>query len=125
MKPLLFRLLLAAASLSAIADDAATLTGKWQTHQLIAGNESTQTCTFTQKDTELTGTCNSERGTVQITGKVEGKKVTWSYKSEYNGTPLTVIYNGALESATKIAGTVSVPEFSVDGEFTATQSKQE
>ena len=123
MKPLPYALLLAAISLCAIADDAAPLTGKWQTYQLIAGNESTQSCTFAQKDTELTGSCNSERGTVQITGKVEGKKVIWSYKSEYNGTPLTVIYTGTLESTTKIAGTVSVPEFSVDGEFTATQSK--
>jgi hypothetical protein len=34
-----------------------------------------------------------------------------------------VNYEGKLESETKITGTVNVPEFSVDGDFTAIQSK--
>jgi hypothetical protein len=112
-----------ATAATAFTEDPIALTGTWKTQQNIAGNESSSDCTFTQKDTDLSGSCVSERGKVEITGKVDGKKVTWSYKSEYNGNPLTVIYNGTIESATKIAGTVSVPEYSVDGEFTATQTK--
>ena len=105
----------------AAAED--TLTGKWQVHQNIAGNESDQTCAFTQTGGELTGSCDSTQGgKVQVTGKVEAKKISWSFKTEYNGTPLTVKYTGTLDSG-KIAGTVEVPEFSVDGDFTATQSK--
>ena len=115
--PVLF---LAAISLFA-ADD--SLSGNWQVRQNIAGNESEQACTFTQTGPELSGSCESTRGKVQITGKVQEKKITWSYKSEYNGTPLTVNYTGTLESG-KISGTVTVPEFSADGDFTATQSKQ-
>jgi hypothetical protein len=99
-----------------------TISGKWQVHQNIAGNDSDQTCTFTQNGGELSGSCETSQGKVQIAGKVEDKKVTWSFKSEYNGTPLTVNYIGTLE-ASKMAGSVTVPEFGVDGEFTATQSR--
>lgn len=108
---------------AAYADDPISLTGKWQVQNSIAGNESTQNCTFTQKDADLTGSCESANGKVEITGKIEGKRVIWTYKSQYEGNPLTVSYDGTVESATKIAGTVSVPEYSVTGEFTATQSK--
>jgi hypothetical protein len=116
-------LLISAAALAPAAYNP-SLNGKWQVHNSIAGNESDQACTFTQKDADLTGSCSSENGTVTISGKINGKKVTWTYKSEYNGAPLTVAYDGVLDSAAaKISGSVNVPEFSADGEFTATQSK--
>lgn len=98
-----------------------SITGKWQVHQSIAGNDSDQTCTFTQSGSDFTGTCESDQGKVQLTGTIQDKKVSWSYKSEYNGTPLTVKYEGTFEAG-KISGTVSVPEFSVDGDFTAKQT---
>jgi hypothetical protein len=122
MKTLLLLILITAAVFPAAAGDGA-LSGKWQLHQSIAGNDSDQACTFTQTGHELSGTCNgSELGTVQITGKVDNKKVNWMYKSEYNGSPLTMKYDGALES-NKITGTVNVEEYGVDGDFTATLSK--
>ena len=123
MRSLLLYFGLVCVATLALADDTPSLTGKWQVHNSIAGNESDQACTFTQKETDLTGSCTSDKGTVEISGKVDGKKVSWSYKSEYEGTPLTVKYEGTVESATKLSGSVSVPEFSADGEFTATQSK--
>lgn len=123
MKTLLPLLLLASAAVLAPAADNPSLSGKWQVHNSVSGNESDQACTFTQKDTDLTGTCSSDKGNVEVSGKVDGKKVTWMYKSEYEGTPLTVHYEGTLESATKITGSVTVPEFSADGDFTATLSK--
>jgi hypothetical protein len=60
---------------------------------------------------------------VNISGKVDEKKITWMYKSEYNGSPITVNYKGTLDSTTKITGTVNVEEYGAEGEFTATQSK--
>jgi hypothetical protein len=123
VKKLILPLLLACASSATFAADA-PLTGNWQVHSSIAGNDNDQTCTFTQKDNDLTGSCtNSDKVTVNITGKVDGKKINWSYKSEYNGSPLTVQYAGTIDSANKIAGSVNVPEFSAEGDFTATQSK--
>jgi hypothetical protein len=124
LKKLLLPLLLVSATAVSFAADNASLTGPWQVHSSVAGNDNDQSCTFTQKDNDLTGTCSTnENKTVNITGKVDGKKVSWSYKSEYEGTPLTVQYEGTLDSGNKIKGSVNVPEFSADGDFTATQSK--
>ena len=95
---------------------------KWKLHQSIAGNDNDSECTFTQKDNDLTGSCTADQGTVTLAGKVDGKKVSWSYDSEYNGTPLTVKFTGTLDSD-KITGEVEVDPFSVTGDFTATQVK--
>lgn len=120
MKTPLFGLLLVFAT--ALAADTPALSGKWQVHTAIAGTENDQVCTFAQKEDTLTGSCSSDHGDVVINGKVSGKKMNWSYKSEYNGSPLTVAYEGTLDSA-KIVGSVSVPEFGVDGDFTAIPAK--
>jgi len=111
--------LLASTTLAVAADDVA-FSGKWQLQQSIAGNESTQTCTFTQKGTDLSGSCGGQQGPVQINGKIDGKKVNWMFKGEYNGSPLTVRYAGAMDDQKKISGTVTVEEYSVSGDFTAT-----
>jgi hypothetical protein len=121
MKSLTLSFLLAA--VLAHAADSPSLSGKWQVHLSIAGNESEQTCTLTQKDNDLTGSCVTTRGTVQIAGKVDGKKVAWGFKSEYEGNPLTINFSGTLDSPNKIAGSVRVEEFSVEGEFTAVPAK--
>ena len=111
-----------AASLGAGSDQGSP-SGKWQGSQNIAGNESIQTCTFTVTGTQLGGTCAAEQGELKVTGKVEGTKVTWSYKTEYNGSLLTVKYAGNIDPKRKITGTVLVEEYSVEGEFTATQAQ--
>jgi hypothetical protein len=115
--------LLAAAVVLPAAAREASLSGKWQIQRSAAGNESQQECTFAQKDSDLTGSCSSDRGTVEISGKVDGKSVTWTYKSESPGGPVTVVYEGTLDSADKITGKVTAVEFSIEGEFTATRVK--
>lgn len=108
----------------AFAADQPSVSGKWQVHTTIAGTEHDITCTFTQKETDLSGSCDREEGgKVDVTGKVDGDKVTWSYKSEYNGTPLTVNHTGTLKDD-KMTGTVDVPEFSASGDFTAALAKE-
>lgn len=109
--------------MSVFVAGAASLTGKWQVHLSIGGTEIDQKCDFTQKGDDLSGTCVSDRGTVNIAGKVNGNKATWSYKSEYEGSPITANYEGTVGSGNKITGTVNVPEYSADGDFTATQAK--
>ncbi len=124
MKVIALPLLLFSATVLAQAPASdAGLSGKWKIHQSIAGNESDSECTFTQKDNDLSGTCGTDSSTAaKFTGKVDGKKVSWSYKSEYNGSPLTMNYSGTLDSG-KIAGDVEVDPFNVTGDFTATQAK--
>jgi preprotein translocase subunit SecD len=118
-----FPLVLFAAAVVVLAADESSLSGEWQIHRSAAGNESKQTCTFAQKNNDLSGTCSSDQGQVKISGKVDGKNVTFTYKTEREGSPLTVIYRGTVDSATKIRGSVSAVEFGIDGEFTATRSK--
>ena len=114
-------LLLAA---SAFAAGAPNLTGNWTIHNSIAGNESDQPCKFVLADNKLSGTCKSQDDKeVPITGRLDGSKLTWKYESDYNGTPLTLVYTATLDDSGKIAGSVEVQPFSVTGDFTATPAK--
>jgi hypothetical protein len=123
MKTLILFAFLASATLSSMAADNVSLTGKWKIHQSVAGNDSDSDCTFTQKDSDLAGSCTADQGSGKITGKIDGNKVSWSYETEYNGAPLTVKFAGTLDSTGKITGSVSVEQFGVDGDFTATPVK--
>src|SRR5579863_401330 len=118
MKVSLALLALLTASALLEAQTTASVTGKWKVHTVMV-QESDSTCTFTQKDTELTGTCEGDNGKNDITGKVEGNKVTWSFKTDYNGSPLTVSYEGKLDSDAKMTGATHVAEMGLDGDFTA------
>jgi hypothetical protein len=111
-----------AVALLPAAEDA-SLTGQWKIHRVANGNESEQTCTVTQSGNDLAGTCRSEQGEVKMIGKVDGKQVSWTYKADRDGTVVTVVHRGQLDSATKITGTLTAVEFGVDGNFVATLSK--
>lgn len=123
MKTLLASCALLFAS-SAFAAGATSLTGHWTIHNSIAGNESDQTCTLTQTDNKISGSCKSaEDKDLPVTGSVDGKKVTWQYESDYNGSPLTLIYTATLDDSGKISGSVEVDPFGVTGDFTASPAK--
>ena len=114
-------ILVSTASLAAA--DPSSFAGKWQVHNDIAGNISEFTCTFEQNGTELAGDCVTAENTIKITGTVEEQKISWVFKSEYNGSPITLTYKGSLNEEQKIEGTVFVEEYSAEGNFTATQTK--
>jgi hypothetical protein len=110
---------------SAFAAGATSLTGQWSIHNSIAGNDSDQDCKFVQQDNAITGTCKSAEGKdLAVTGTVDGKKVTWKYDSDYNGTALTLTYTATLDDSDKISGNVEVQPFGVSGDFTATPVKE-
>jgi hypothetical protein len=123
MKKLSLAGILAVLAALAPAAETTALSGKWQIYLTVSGTERDQACTFTQKGADLTGTCNADEGPVQITGNVTNDKVTWTYKTQYNGEPLTVTYTGTRSSATKITGSIDIAEMGLQGEFTANQSK--
>jgi hypothetical protein len=54
---------------------------------------------------------------------VDGNKVSWTYDSEYNGSPITLNYTATLGEGEKFTGSVEVDPFGVSGDFTATLSK--
>lgn len=104
-------------------DNSATVTGKWKIHATIAGNDADSTCTFAQSGNDLSGTCPGPQGEVKLTGKVDGKKVIWSYQMDYNGSPLTMKYEGTLDAG-RIVGSVNVDPFGVSGDMTADPSTE-
>ena len=112
-------------TLPSLAADTASLSGKWKIHSSIAGNDSDSECTLAQKDSDISGTCKTADGKdAKATGKVDGSNVTWSFESEYNGTPLTITYKATLGAdAQKITGTVGVDPFGVEGDFSAVLDK--
>ena len=123
MKAKLALFFLAVAAVAPAADTA-PLSGKWQIHNVISEHESDENCTFVQNGNDLTGTCTSNRGTGSISGKVDDRKVTWTYKSNTGANgPVTLQYTGTLNSATAMSGSVTVKEYGVEGEFTATQPR--
>ena len=112
---------LLAVTASATAADAPSIAGKWQVHLSVADREVDLTCTFAQEGADLNGSCGSERGTSEITGKVDGNKVTWTQKTSggENG-PVTLQFRGSINSATDVKGFVTVAEYGIEGQFTAT-----
>src|ERR1700738_3989255 len=108
--------------LASSAYAAPNLTRQWPTHQSIPGNESDQPCNLVAAGNKITGSCKPQDKDLPVTGTVDGNKVTWQYQSEYNGSPLTLIYTATLGDSGKIAGPVEVKEFGITGDFTATQA---
>jgi len=104
------------------SEQVSALTGQWTIHQNIAGNENDQECKLVVTDNKITGSCKSQDKDLPVTGTVDGNKVTWQFQSEYNGSPLTLIYKATLDDSKKIAGTVEVQPYGVTGDFTAAKS---
>lgn len=110
-------------SACAFAAQPPSLAGKWQVHLSVSGYESSMDCEFTQEGAEMKGKCTSENGSVEVKGKVDGKNVQWTFTSEYNNEKHDVLMKGVLESESKAKGTVEVPAYGVEGEFTATRKQ--
>lgn len=114
----------AAPAATAAPATAGGLNGTFNVHTSVAGHDSDQPCTFTAKDAALTGTCKSMDGKdVPITGSIDGKKATWKFDIDFNGTALTLTYSATLDDPAKIAGSVDVAPFNMTGDFTATPAK--
>lgn len=111
-------LLASAFALAQGQDNTSSVTGKWKIHSSIAGNDSDAICTFAQAGNDLTGTCPGPGGEAKLIGKIDGKKVSWSFQMDYNGSPLTMKYEGTLDAG-KITGTVTVDPYGVSGDMTA------
>src|SRR5258708_20560250 len=94
------------------ANAAPNLTGKWAIHNSIAGNENDQECKLVVTDNEITGSCKSQDKDLPVTGTVDGNKVAWQFQSEYNGSPLTLIYKATLDDSKKIAVTLDIHPYS-------------
>lgn len=89
---------------------AATFDGDWKIDGTINGIAIDITCTLKQADANVTGSCRGKdiTGDLPLKGSVKDKTVGWSYDINYGGQNLTVEYQGTLESAKQMQGTIGV-----------------
>lgn len=113
-------LLFAALLFASPAFAAQNLTGPWTIHYNLNGNATDEDCKLVVTDNKITGTCKFQDKDRQVTGTIAGNKVTLQHEAEYNHIPFTIIYSGTMDDSDKIAGTVLVKPFNIDGLFTAT-----
>ena len=121
-------LTLTLATLLQVAPAADTIPGSWHFQGDISGFPLNQVCTFTLAGTALSGRCVSADGDangIEILGEAKDGNISFQHGGEYEGEPLTVTYNGKVESATQMRGTILVEPFDVTGYFTATPVPQE
>src|SRR5262245_12349492 len=84
------------------------LTGTWAVQYM--GGQGPIKMTFVLKQTgeKLTGDYSGPFGPRKVTGAVKGDKVVFGWEQEGNGgTTFTVAFKGAIESATRLTGTVA------------------
>ena len=115
-------LTLTLATLLQVAPAADTIPGSWHSQGVISGFPLNQVCTFTLAGTALSGRCVSADGDangIEILGEAKDGNISFQHGGEYEGEPLTVTYNGKVESATQMRGTILVEPFDVTGYFTA------
>lgn len=98
-----------------------SISGKWQLKGDVVGNPLNTVCEISQSGTKLTGVCtNSDNGeTHPITGEAKGDSVTFQHDGDYQGTALTIIYAGKLDSSKHLTGSINVKPFDANGTFTA------
>ena len=102
-----------------------SLSGNWQITGDVSGNPLDQTCTLKQTGPTLGGSCIGQTGEkLELTGEVKDGKVVFRYKSDYQGTPLTIVYTATSVSARQLKGTVDVQPMGVSGTFAAAPAKQ-
>lgn len=109
---------IAAAIIVAGQAAAADVAGDWQIEGTIGQMPVQVVCTLSQSDRKLTGACrNQEVGELPLSGETQGDTATWTYRVNYQGQEFTVAYNGTLESASAMKGSISV-DGAPQGSFT-------
>jgi hypothetical protein len=105
------------------------LTGTWGVQYM--GSQGPIKMTFVLKQTgeKLTGDYSGPFGPRKVTGAVKGDKVVFGWEMSGNmagpeGPTFVVAFKGAIESATKMTGTVGNPFCGSEGcEWTGTKKK--
>jgi hypothetical protein len=86
------------------------LTGTWAVQYMGGQGPIKMTFVFKQTGEKLTGDYSGPFGPYKVRGIVKGKQVVFGWEQEGNGgTTFTVAFKGAIESVTRMTGTVGNP----------------
>lgn len=119
--------LLTVTSLPGTLRAAVPATGTWAVAGNVQGVPVNLNCALTlAADMTVSGSCiDDSTKTHAVTGKVKDQTLTWSFDSEYEGSPITVTLSGVVDdSGAKMSGTIYVDPMNADGDFSATLKPQ-
>jgi hypothetical protein len=89
------------------AQQTPNVAGTWKfTVQLDGGGVGEPTFVFQQTGTRLSGTYSWRLGEHKVTGSLEGNRITFEFPFERDGVAAKAVYEGKVESATTLSGTV-------------------
>lgn len=98
----------AAGSSPLLAQDKIDITGEWVFDVVTEAGSGSPAFTFTQAGEKLTGKYRGLFGEADLTGTVTGKTVKFSFNADAQGTPVTIVYDGQIESSSSITGKVDL-----------------
>lgn len=102
-------------TLTALAVQAADLTGTWSASVVLDAGNGVATFTFKQTGEALSGTYSGTFGQAPLTGTVKGDQAEWSFD---NGQVGKVSYKGVIDASGKMKGSVAYGQLGA-GTFTA------
>jgi hypothetical protein len=115
MKRLIAATLLSTLATAAYAQDK-TITGKWTVQVDVAGNAAEFPCNVIQDGKDLKGSCDT-------LGELKGTAADGTYTWGTTGGQSPLTFTGKLNAEGKLAGTVSVLSYGIDGTFVAAPVK--
>lgn len=81
----------------AAASDKVDISGTWQFEVETAAGSGSPTFTFKQEGETLTGQYKGLLGEAPLTGTIKGNELKFSLKVNFQGTDVTVVYQGTVE----------------------------
>ena len=111
---------------------ASDVTGAWEIVGSAMGFPVNALCAISQQNKKLSGNCVSKRTRIdaKVSGEMDGPKIVFRYDFMFEGTPMTVAYDGKLENDGMIRGDMEVlsdppaPPSSAKGTFIAYKGKR-
>lgn len=110
------------ATATVLAQDKIDLTGDWVFDVQTDQGGGSPTFSFKQSGDKLAGRYKGLFGEADLAGTVTGKTVKFSFKADAQGTPITITYEGAIESNSSIKGKVDLGG-QAQGTFTGKRTK--
>jgi hypothetical protein len=90
---------------------AADVSGSWALTVESEMGTMNPTLVLQQDGEKLTGTYTGRLGESKVTGKVQGDSIEFHFELSPQGEAITITYEGKIESATAMKGTVKFGDF--------------
>ncbi|MGQ0732466.1 MAG: hypothetical protein ACT4QD_02295 [Acidobacteriota bacterium] len=98
------------------------LSGEWVFDVQTDQGAGSPSFVFMQKGEKLTGKYKGLFGEADLAGAVTGKMVKFSFNADAQGTPVTIVYEGEIESNSSVKGKVDLGGVG-QGTFTGKRTK--